>query len=119
MTVRKLDDDGDIATSGTQFIADQREISQTIDTRLGLFTGEYFRDILDGTPWFQSILGKGQSLSIKDAAIKRRVLQTDGVLSIYEYSSDFDLSSRGYAITMGVVTPFGQEIITLSDALNG
>ena len=119
MTVRKLDDSGDIATSGTQFISDQREIAQTIDTRLGLFTGEYFRDILDGTPWFQSILGKGQSLEIKDASIKRRVLQTDGVTSIYEYNSDFDLSDRGYTISMGVVTPFGQDIITLSDVLNG
>ena len=62
MTVRRLDDNGDIATSGIQFIGQAEEIAQTVKTRLKLFLGEYFRDINDGTPWFQQILGKGSSL---------------------------------------------------------
>lgn len=119
MTIRKLDDSGDIATSGTQFISDQGEIAQNIGSRLRLFSGEYFRDILDGTPWFSQILGKGQSEDVRDSAIKRRVLLTDQVSSIYKYETDFDRGTRIFKATIGVVTPFGQEIITLSDVLNG
>ena len=115
MTVRKLDDSGDIATSGTQFLSNQKEIAQTVTTRLRLFLGEYFRDILDGTPWFQDILGKGQSLDVKEAAIKRRVLQTIGVLSIFEFNTDFDLQTRKYSVSMGIITPFGKDFITISD----
>ena len=117
MTVRKLDDTGDIATSGTQFLSEQKEIAQTVITRLKLFLGEYFRDISDGTSWFQDVLGKGQSLDVRDAVIKRRVLQTPGVSSIFEFNSDFDIQSRKYSISMGVVTPFGNELITVSDVV--
>jgi len=117
MTVRKLDDNGDITTSGTQFTSEQKEIAQTVVTRLKLFLGEYFRDITDGTSWFQDILGKGQSLDVRDAVIKRRVLQTSGVLSIFEFNTDFDLQERKYSVSMGIVTPFGNEVITISDVV--
>ena len=117
MTVRKLEDDGDIATSGTQFLSNQKEIAQTVTTRLRLFLGEYFRDITKGTPWFQDILGKGQSLDVRDAAIKRIVSQTSGVLSIFEFNTDFDLQKRKYSVSMGIVTPFGNELITVSDVI--
>jgi len=117
MTVRKLDDNGDITTSGTQFLSEQKEIAQTVATRLKLFLGEYFRDILDGTPWFQDVLGKGQSLDIRDAIIKRRVLQTQGVLSIFEFNTDFDLQTRKYSVSMGIITPFGNELITVADVI--
>ena len=117
MTVRKLEDDKDIATSGTQFLSDQKEIAQTVATRLRLFMGEYFRDITKGAPWFQDILGKGQSPGVRDAAIKRVVLQTQGVTSVFEFNTDFDLQTREYSVSMGIVTPFGKEIITLSDII--
>jgi len=117
MTVRRLDSDGDIATSGVQFLTDQEEIAQTISTRLKLFLGEYFRDINDGTPWFQQILGKGSSLGVKESLIKRRILQTDGVISIFEFETDFDLQARQYSVKAGVLTSFGQTTIRLADVL--
>ncbi len=117
MTVRLLDSNGDITTSGVQFTSEQKEIAQTVETRLRLYLGEYFRDINDGTPWLQQILGKGSSLSVKESLIKRRILQTEGVNSIFKFDTDFDLNNRTYAIAAGVVTPFGQETISLSDIL--
>lgn len=107
MTVRRIQDDGDIATSGTQFLTDAEEIAQTIKTRLKLFSGEYFRNILDGTAWFEVVLGKGQPLELKEAVIKRRIIQTQGVASIFKFDADFDLNPRQYSISAGVVTPFG------------
>ena len=108
MTVRRLDENGDIVTSGVQFISNREEIAQTIQTRLRLFLGEYFRDSTDGTPWFQEILGKGSTLTNKDAAIKRRINQTDGVLQILTYDADYDINTRQYTVSGSVLTTFGE-----------
>lgn len=108
MTVRRLDENGDIVTSGIQFISGRDEIAQTIRTRLRLFLGEYFRDSTDGTPWFRDILGKSSTLTNKDAAIKRRIIQTDGVLQILTYDADYDIDTRQYTVTGSVLTTFGE-----------
>lgn len=117
MTVRRLDSNGDIVTSGVQFISASEEVAQTVKTRLKLFLGEYFRDISDGTPWFQQILGKGSSLSIKEALIKRRISQTENVSAIYSFETDFDLATRRYSAEAGIVTPFGQALISITDVV--
>lgn len=115
MTVRRLDPEtGDIATSGQQFLTDVDEIAQTIKTRLSLFLGEYFRDITDGTPWFEQILGKGSSLEGKEAAIKNRIIRTDGVIQLTKFSTDFDIDTRTYTVNAGVLTPFGETTITVT-----
>lgn len=108
MTVRRLDDNGDITTSGDQFITEQDEIAQTISTRLRLFAREYFRDTSDGTPWFERVLGKGAGLYERDAVIRRRISQTENVLSITSYEADFNLTDREYIITVSVLTTFGE-----------
>ena len=109
MTVRKLDPDtGDIVTSGVQFIAGQDEIAQTVETRLMLFLGEYFRDITDGTPWFQQILGKGSSLSGKEAALKMRMVRTEGVVQLTRFSTDYNIDTRKYTVSAGILTTFGE-----------
>ncbi len=117
MTVRKLEQDGDIATSGTQFISGQSEIAQTVATRLKLFTGEYFRNINDGTPWFTDVLGKGHNEVTRDSVIKRRITQTEGVISLFEFSAELDPIKRTYSITAGVVTSDGNEIIKISEVI--
>lgn len=108
MTVRRLDENGDIVTSGVQFISEREEIAQTIRTRLRLFFGEYFRDSQDGTPWFEQVLGKGSTLTNTDAAIKRRIVQTPNVLQILTYDADYDINTRQYDVTGSVLTTFGE-----------
>lgn len=115
MTVRRLDSaTGDIITSGDQFIDGRDEIAQTIKTRLRLYLGEYFRDIADGTPWFQYILTKDGTLESKDAIIKRRISQTSGVSQIMSYNADFDIPTRVYTIDCTVLTGFGLVDFTIS-----
>ena len=115
MTVRRLDSDGDIVTSGTQFLSDAEEIRQTIQTRLGLFLGEYFRDITAGTPWYQKILGKSVLPGSRDAEIRRVISQTAGVESIAAFSSDFDLGTRRYTVACTVTTAFGDVPLEVSN----
>lgn len=117
MTVRALTSTGDIATSGRQFVGGQEEIAQTIKTRLGLFLGEYFRDIHDGTDWFGKILGKGQGQQAAEATIRRRIFQTSGVLSIASFSTTFDQAGRVLTISCSVLTRFGQSSITVTSGV--
>lgn len=112
MTVRKLDENDDIVTNGTIFISGLEEIEQTIRTRLRLFLGEYFRDITDGTPWFEQILGKGASMSAREAALRNRILRSPGVIRLTSFNTDFDLNTRKYSVTVGVLTTFGLLTVT-------
>lgn len=112
MTVRRLDDNGDIVTQGTIFITGTSEIEQTIRTRLRLFLGEYFRDITDGTPWFEQILGKGTSMSARESALRNRILRTPGVVRLTSFSTDFDVATRKYTVTAGALTTYGLVTVT-------
>lgn len=115
MTVRRLDPEtGDITTSGQQFLTGAEEIAQTVRTRLQLFLGEYFRDVTDGTPWFEQILGKGSSLEGKEAAIKNRITRTEGVIQLTKFETDFDIDTRKYTINAGILTSFGQTELTVT-----
>ena len=115
MTVRALDPEtGDIVTSGEQFIDGAAEIGQTVKTRLRLFLGEYFRDVTDGTPWWESILGKEGTLSSKEAIIKNRIVRTDGVIQLLSFETDFDISTRVYTVSAGILTQYGETSITVT-----
>ena len=112
MTVRLLDENGDITTQGVQFTSGQDEIAQTIRTRLRLFLSEYFRDITDGTPWFEQILGKGTSMSARESALRNRIVRTPGVIRLTYFSTDFNIESRKYSVTAGALTTFGLITVT-------
>ncbi|MGL5726397.1 MAG: hypothetical protein ACRCYD_00865 [Plesiomonas sp.] len=109
MTVRKIDPlTGDIVTSGEQFITGQEEIAQTIQTRLRLYLGEYFRDITDGTPWFETILGKDTNRNAAEASLRNRIVRTEGVIRLTSFSFTADPVSRKASVTAGCMTKYGQ-----------
>lgn len=115
MTVRRLDPEtGDIVTQGQQFIGSREEIAQTVLTRLRLFLGEYFRDITDGTPWYEQILGKFVSLDTVESALRVRIARTPGVIRLISFNTDFDLDARKYTVTAGILTQFGIDEVTFS-----
>lgn len=115
MTVRRLDDDtGDIVTSGQQFIGGQEEIAQTVKTRLALFLGEYFRDITDGTPWYEQILGKFSSLDTVESVLRVRIAATPGVIRLTSFNTDFDIDSRTYSVTAGILTTYGVDEVVFN-----
>ncbi|TNV22823.1 hypothetical protein FH968_01905 [Buttiauxella sp. B2] len=89
--------DGDIATSGNPFVTGKTETQQACICRLRLFLGEYFLDATDGTPWFQSILGK-TSRDIAEANIKQRILSTRGVMAINVFQMNSDTKKRKFTV---------------------
>lgn len=107
MTVRRLDDNGDIITRGQQFIGGRGEVVQTIKTRLALFYGEYFRNIKDGTPWYEQILGKFANLDTAEAALRARIARTPKVVRLLDFNTDFDIDTRKYTVSTNVLTEYG------------
>lgn len=115
--VRRLDENGDIVMSGQAWLYDLEAIAQTIKTRLYLFSGEYWRDASDGTPWIDRILTKNNNantLQAKIAILRRRILDTDGVRSILTWNADFDFATRKLSIQTTVLTEFGTTNINVS-----
>lgn len=114
MTVRRLDETGDIMTSGVQFSYSRDEIAQTVRTRLSLFLGEYFRNIKDGTPWYEQILGKFANLDTVEAVLRVRIAATPGVTRLTSFTTNFDIDARTYSVTAGVLTIYGVDEVTFN-----
>ena len=110
MRYRALTADGDYSfgQGGFNFLVNNPAcVAQSVKTRLLLFTGEWFLDKTEGTPWATSVLGTGTK-ALYDRAIQDRVLDTAGVTSIDDYSSTLDPISRHLSIAMTISTAFGQ-----------
>lgn len=114
MRYRKLDAAGDYTLGGQgAFHANSPEaVAQAILTRLRLWRGEWFLDTKDGTPWNEEILGKRQRGRSPDAAVRARILSTEGVTEILNYSSTFNGDARSLSITATVRTLYGTAQIT-------
>jgi hypothetical protein len=109
MRYRKEDANGDYVFGNqlADFYTDVPEaVAQAVKTRLALFTGEWFLDTTDGTPWRVEVLGK-YTKDIYDAVIQARILGTQGVNEITSYSSTFDGDSRTLSISATIDTQYG------------
>ena len=109
MRYRKLSADGDYTfgqSQGNFFIDDQAVVAQSIRTRLLLMRGEWFLDKTEGTPYGTAILG-AHTKPFYDMAIQERILRTDGVTEISNYSSNLDPTTRKLTVTATVKTVYG------------
>jgi hypothetical protein len=111
MKYRKLDENGDyVFGTGSDFHRDTPEaVAQAVRTRLGLWQGEWFTDVEDGTPYLQSLLGK-YTRPLIDATIRKRILGTQGVTQINAYHSEID--QRHLKIEVTLDTVYGEASLT-------
>jgi hypothetical protein len=120
MRYRKLTASGDMqfGHSLADFWYNQIEgVAQAIRTRLLLYAGEWFLDTSEGTPWGgfplnDLVVSQGQILgantaATRDLALRQRILGTEGVRSLLEYSSSFDPDSRMFSVNAVVDTIYG------------
>lgn len=114
MRYRKLDANGDftIGTGADFHVNTPDAVGQAVLTRLKLWKGEWFIDTADGTPWMTDILGKRHSGKNPDAVIKQRILGTQGVKEITEYSSTYDGNTRKLTVTATLNTIYGATTIS-------
>ena len=107
MIYRQQDPNGDYQLN--QFLKDSPEtVGQAVKTRLLLWLGEWAFDTSDGTPYIEDIFGMNTNY---DLEIKNRILGTENVLDILDYSSKVDVN-RNLTVTATINTAFG--VTTLS-----
>lgn len=116
MTVRALSADGDIVTNVSQFLVTDSapEVAQNVKTRLGLLTTEWFLDINDGTPWFDTpvspgILGKNsRTEASRESVIRRRIMLSPGMAGMTSFKVDYDLATRKLTVQAGTISKSGE-----------
>lgn len=111
MKYRKLDNTGDYSFGSglTDFIKDKEAIAQAIKTKILLFYGEWWEQIDDGIPMFQSILGAYDTNTVKLASnrlVIDRIQQVDGVTNVSEAKTD--VIGRKLYLSYRVDTIYGQ-----------
>lgn len=114
MRYRALTASGDYSFGhgqGDLLINTPNAVAQAIQTRLLLFTGEWFLDTTDGTPWSTQILGNNTQAT-RDLAIKARILRTPGVKSLVSYASQVE--NRAFSAEAVVDTIYGQASVAVA-----
>lgn len=110
MRVRALSPTGDYTwgQGGANFLVDSpAAVAQLVQTTLLLWQGEWFLDVLYGTPWLQQILGQFGAKSVVDIIIQSVILGTQPqgcVTKIVDYSST--LSGRSLTVQATIDTQF-------------
>jgi hypothetical protein len=85
-------------------------VAQAVVTRLRLLLGEWFLDVSEGTPYVPAVLGKHTRASY-DFAIRRRILETEGVTDIEEYESLYDGETRKLTVNTKINTVYGPALV--------
>ena len=105
MKYRQLDNDGDMQL-GKYLENTPEAVAQAVLTRLRLWTEEWFLDVTEGTPWLQLVLGHGtQKTAIQ--AIRKRILETEGVQSITRLEFNENPSTRAVVVAVQMKTDYG------------
>ncbi|MBD8680291.1 hypothetical protein [Pseudomonas sp. CFBP 13719] len=110
MTVRRLDEDGDLAMGQVKLLTGYAaaEVAQNVVTRLKFFLGEWFLDTSDGTDWFGSVLGKGSAMASRESVIRRRILLTPGCAGMTAFAVTADIATRELTVSATIVSQSGE-----------
>lgn len=82
-------------------------IRQNLKQRLSMFFGEWFLDKSKGLPYYQHIFVKNPNPVVVDAAIKKEVFETPGILEIQNFVLDLDTATRVLSVTLKARTDEG------------
>jgi len=91
------------------WINDARGVGQLVETRLLLWTGQWYLNVDDGTPWLTRVLGK-YTADFRDVTIQQRILATPNVTGIQGYNSQTDRQTRAWTVEATIETSFGQYV---------
>lgn len=113
MRVRIQDENGDYTFGSGQsnfFLNSVEGVAQAVQTRLLLWTGEWFLNVDEGTPYLQGVIGKQDQQTI-DNVLRARILGTEGVSSILSYESIIDRENRKLNVSVSISTIYGETTI--------
>lgn len=99
-------------------------VAQAVKTRLLLLKGEWWENILNGTPLFEEVEGQFFSLAERtsqvDLIFSERISGTKGVTEITTFDSEINPHTRTYSASITINTIYGSEFqIGIGDAGGG
>lgn len=100
------DEDGDLAFP-LRFTTGLEAVAQGLKIRLQSFRGEWFRDLEDGVPYFQDLLGHKFSEIKARAAFRDAITETPGVVSLDSLIVAFDRATRALSVSFKVTADAG------------
>lgn len=110
ISVRQLDSNHDPIWGNSQgnFLVDIAAVAQIIQTTLLLFQGEWWADLTDGVPMFQSILGSnnGKKVDAISTILQSALLVVPFVTGITNVVTDYS-PNRTFQFGCIVTTQFG------------
>lgn len=115
MKYRKLTPLGDytFGSNGQDYIEDVDAVAQAVKTKLLLFYREWWEDLGQGIPMFQSIIGNNLS-AVQDSItmlIKDRIQEVPNILSVDEINIT-QTTKREIQISVRCTTTFGETSYT-------
>ena len=117
MIVRALSATGDwtFGAGLNNYKSNRAAVAQDIQTRLSSFLGDCFFDLGAGIDWLNFLGGSKNQLAL-NLAISAVILNTEGVASMVQLSSNLDLVTRAFAVSYTVATVYGLITGTVSPA---
>lgn len=114
MRYRREDANGDYTFGqgdNTWLVNSPEAVAQAVKTRFELWYGQWFLDTTEGTPWIQSVLGKQRPDTYR-LAIRQRILETQGVNAITDFSTTVNSATRRVSFTVTLDTLYGTTTVT-------
>ena len=113
MKYRKLDQNGDytFGAGSYDYISDDEAIGQAIKTKILLFYGEWWENLGEGIPMFQSVLGQTNPDTIKSSLsmlVEQRIMKIQEVDSVKNIEIDYDRKNRTISMEVDVATTSGE-----------
>ena len=113
MKYRKLTSTGDYSFgSGSNNYANGNEaVAQAIKTKVLLFYGEWWENLGEGIPMFQSVLGQTNPETIKSSLsmlVEQRITEIEEVDSVKNIEIDYDRKNRTISMEVDVATTSGE-----------
>lgn len=100
-----------------QIVNELDYVIQKLKIRLLFLYGEYFLDTTLGVKYFDLILVKNPDITVIDSVIKATILETEHVLDIIEYQSDYDAGQRTFSVDFTVNTDFGTATLSIPEVI--
>lgn len=116
----RLDSENDPVFDPGAELTDINAVAQAILTRLRLFEGEWWENLNDGTPMFQTILGQRasqQGQQIMALALANRVSGTPYVSGVTDVNISFVPETRAIQFSCTAQTSFGNVPVNYTPGL--
>jgi hypothetical protein len=112
---RRLDANHDMTFGAglANFAVAAEATAQNVRTRLQVIQGEWFLDVSAGVPYLdndyvsKAITDKPADLAFAESSIQEEILDTEGVLSLVSFASQFNRSTRLFNVQAVVETEYG------------